>query len=830
MAALTGQSIASSYEQILHVDRNGGGNTTTLVSIKDGDNESTFGFQISTNALMMTSTNQLQFGDTGTYIHQSADGVLDLVSDTELELNATTIDINGAVEVSGHTIIESTSQLRFGDTGTYIHQSADGVLDLVSDTELELNATTIDINGAVEVSGNLTHSGDVIIDADDKALVLGADQDVSIFANNAGEIYFVRGQDYSPASGDVEGWIAMTLGNSSSTSLDILGGEGGSSTILMHSDGGDDDADKWKLTVADGGGITFNYASTGSYVTHLKLDANSRISLSNNDSGGTGGADSTTGNTVFGYFAGTAIASGGTNNSVFGHKAGTAITTGDNNIAIGANALDAETTGNENIAIGKNALGVAANGELSNVVIGNEAGNAINDAGADYNVIIGSGAGQGGTGAMAQCVAIGLDAMNSTAGNAQAGTVAIGSSSLTALTSGGQNIAVGHGALGAQTTGGGNTALGHEALNDLNHANADSNTAIGAYAGATGTNDLVNANTNTFIGYSTSGASASAVNQTVIGASAVGKADNSVMLGNTSTQDVYIAGYNSFRVDGAAFYVGSATSADKNTSLQLRTNDAPAIQIDSSQRVGIGTTTPTSKLEIATDTDDTVMYLSTHHDTDAAHPNLIFRKSGGSEASPSAVADNELLGDIEWHGFHTDYEPAAKIHAEIDGTPGADAKPGALVFSTTAASANSVTEHFRIASDGTLTATDTTIASNSDERLKKNISDYSGGLNIIKQLRPIEYEYKSSFRRKGKLRGFIAQEVKATDSYFAVEQIINELDNDGNANPEYEFVKDTDGITYLSKLNDKDSMYVSAIKELLTTIETLESRVAALEG
>ena len=155
MAALTGQSIASSYEQILHVDRDGGGNSTTLVSIKDGDNGSTFGFQISTNALMMTSTNQLQFGDTGTYIHQSADGVLDLVSDTELELNADTIDINGAVEVSGHTIIESTSQLRFGDTGTYIHQSADGVLDLVSDTEIEINATTIDINGAVDISGNI---------------------------------------------------------------------------------------------------------------------------------------------------------------------------------------------------------------------------------------------------------------------------------------------------------------------------------------------------------------------------------------------------------------------------------------------------------------------------------------------------------------------------------------------------------------------------------------------------------------------------------------------------------------------------------------------------
>jgi hypothetical protein len=105
MAALGSQSIASSYEQLLHVDADGGGNTTTHVSVKDGDNGTTFGFTIATDALMMSSTNRLEFGDTGTYIHQSADGVLDLVSDTEIEINATTIDINGAVDVSGDTTV-----------------------------------------------------------------------------------------------------------------------------------------------------------------------------------------------------------------------------------------------------------------------------------------------------------------------------------------------------------------------------------------------------------------------------------------------------------------------------------------------------------------------------------------------------------------------------------------------------------------------------------------------------------------------------------------------------------------------------------------------------
>jgi cytoskeletal protein CcmA (bactofilin family) len=57
-----------------------------------------------------------------------------------------------------------TTQLQFGDSGTYIHQSADGVLDLVADTEIEINATTIDVNGALDVSGTITGAGVLSID------------------------------------------------------------------------------------------------------------------------------------------------------------------------------------------------------------------------------------------------------------------------------------------------------------------------------------------------------------------------------------------------------------------------------------------------------------------------------------------------------------------------------------------------------------------------------------------------------------------------------------------------------------------------------------------
>ena len=123
MAALGSQSIASSYEQLLQVDRDGGGNGTTHVNVKDGDNGTTFGFTIASDALMMSSTNRLEFGDDGTYIHQSADGVLDLVSDTEIEINATTIDMNGAVDIS--------STLAVGDTLTVAKDTGGGVTSAI---------------------------------------------------------------------------------------------------------------------------------------------------------------------------------------------------------------------------------------------------------------------------------------------------------------------------------------------------------------------------------------------------------------------------------------------------------------------------------------------------------------------------------------------------------------------------------------------------------------------------------------------------------------------------------------------------------------------------
>ena len=97
---------------------------------------------VADTGILLNSTRQLQFGDSGTYIHQSADGVLDLVSDTEIEINATTIDINGAVVASGEIAAASLD--------------ISGNVDIDGTTNLD----AVDIDGAVQLDATLTIGAD----------------------------------------------------------------------------------------------------------------------------------------------------------------------------------------------------------------------------------------------------------------------------------------------------------------------------------------------------------------------------------------------------------------------------------------------------------------------------------------------------------------------------------------------------------------------------------------------------------------------------------------------------------------------------------------------
>ena len=148
-----------------------------------------------------------------------------------------------------------------------------------------------------------------------------------------------------------------------------------------------------------------------------------------------------------------------------------------------------------------------------------------------------------------------------------------------------------------------------------------------------------------------------------------------------------------------------------------------------------------------------------------------------------------------------------------------------MSVATASATGQTPTNRFKIAANGDLTGTDTSIGSLSDLRLKENIENFTGGLDLISKLTPRTFTWKDETvgRKEGTRRGFIAQEVLEVDNYW-----ITEEDASDKEDLEYDLTKDTEK-RYISKLTDKDALYVSALQEAITKIETLEAKVKALE-
>ena len=96
----------------------GGSNDGVLKWMEDEDY-----FEFSDD-ILIASTEKLQFRDTAIYINSSADGQLDIVADTEIQIAATTIDINGN---AAYSTSASTAQLVYGGpTQPLVRQPVEG--------------------------------------------------------------------------------------------------------------------------------------------------------------------------------------------------------------------------------------------------------------------------------------------------------------------------------------------------------------------------------------------------------------------------------------------------------------------------------------------------------------------------------------------------------------------------------------------------------------------------------------------------------------------------------------------------------------------------------
>ena len=168
--------------------------------------------------LLLTETGggapTLTFRDSALKISSSADGQLDIDADTEVQITATTIDVNGNLDVSGTVVgastisagtafvpdasggaalgtsslefsglflsdscvfnvceyqdttlthtdgtgltLNSTNKLCFNDVSQFVQGISATVLGLGATDEIDLTATAIDVNGTMDVSGTLT--------------------------------------------------------------------------------------------------------------------------------------------------------------------------------------------------------------------------------------------------------------------------------------------------------------------------------------------------------------------------------------------------------------------------------------------------------------------------------------------------------------------------------------------------------------------------------------------------------------------------------------------------------------------------------------------------
>jgi len=141
-------------------------------------------------------------------------------------------------QFSDDILLSTDEKLLFRDSAIYINSSVDGQLDLVADTEIQIAATTIDINGNTEISGSLTLGSSTAVSsvldednmASDSATALATQQSIKAYVDAVTTSLNQQDLDFQ---GDSGGALDIDL---DTETLTIAGGTGidtvGSGTTL----------------------------------------------------------------------------------------------------------------------------------------------------------------------------------------------------------------------------------------------------------------------------------------------------------------------------------------------------------------------------------------------------------------------------------------------------------------------------------------------------------------------------------------------------------------------------------------------------------------------
>jgi len=244
------------------------------------------------NDIDVDAAQKVQFRDASIYINSSADGQLDIVADTEIQIATATVDLNGNLDVSGTALVtgtldvdgatqlDSTLTVGVNDTGHDVKffgatsgsymlwdESADdlilgGAAGLTIAGDIDVDGTTnldvVDIDGAVDmastlaVTGEITANGGIDVTGTVTADGLTVDGNNDIQINRDGvssaKLFWNRGTTQDAGIElDADETLKITVDDA---------GLGGKELLLVNNG-------KQGFKLSDGGDISF-YEDTGS--------------------------------------------------------------------------------------------------------------------------------------------------------------------------------------------------------------------------------------------------------------------------------------------------------------------------------------------------------------------------------------------------------------------------------------------------------------------------------------------------------------------------------------------------------------------------------------
>ena len=458
----------------------------------------------------------------------------------------------------------------------------------------------------------------------------------------------------------------------------------------------------------------------------------------------------------------------GTSNSAMGKEALRSNSEGYNNSAIGNNALDSNTTGYKNSAIGNNALDSNITGN-NNVALGHWAGRYQADgstglADPENSIYIGTNAkgfdnndnnsiviGYDAVGIGANTVVLGNDAVVTTAlkGNVGIGTTAPSSKMHIYNGASGQSTPYAHAddlviehnleaGLSILTP---STKVGRILFGD------ESNAAIGGFV-YNHTNDAMELYAN----------GTERVRITSNGNVGIGTTDPGVKLqvaGDIVTTDTQAMPsnigfvrilYNKTAEQGLFQAYDSSTSQYKDLKFEGETwridtgtsSLTTGLYQDSSGNIGIGTTAPTTKLEVVYGGSGSNRGITSYHTyTGAAGPVIRIRKARGTSASPTAVVSGDTLGHVNFEAYDgTGFGAGGQIQVSATQDWTSTARGSTLFFKTAANDSAAPTTRMLITHDGNVgigttdPATTVHLYGSGQPHLKVESTDSNAGFNV----------------------------------------------------------------------------------------------------